>query len=68
MEQNFGNSIERGLFHIERQKKLMSTEMEKEGRQIESDDTVATSSDLFTVEGCCYEKALFLLKKKHTPK
>lgn len=68
MEQHFGNSIERGLFHIERQKKLLSTEMEKQKREIESDDCPTAPSDLFTVEGCCYELALYLLKKREAAK
>lgn len=66
MEKHFGNSIERGLFHIERKKELLRTEQTKKDAGIHSDDTVAVQSDLFSVEGACYELALFLLRKKQS--
>lgn len=64
MELNFGNVIEEGLFKIEKNKKMISTENKKKQKEIESDDQVAVGSDPFTLEGCCFELALYLLQHK----
>jgi len=64
MEKNFGNSIEEGLFKIEKNKKMICTEFKKKEKSICSDDRIVAQSDPFTIEGCCYELAVFLLKNK----
>lgn len=64
MERHFGNKIEESLFQIEKLRRQLSTEQKKKEQNISSDDKVSVHGDLFTVEGCCYELALFLLQNK----
>ena len=64
MESNFGNTIEDGLFRIEKGQQMILTETKKREKDISSDDRIAVQSDLFTVEGCCYELAVFLMKNR----
>ena len=66
MESNFGNVIEEGLFKIEKIKKMIMTESKKKENKVASDDKIYTQSDPFTVEGCCYELAIFMLKNRPT--
>lgn len=64
MEQHFQNKIEEGLFKIEKNKKMMLTENKKKMMNIDSDNHLLTQSDTFSIEGCCYELAVFLLKNR----
>ena len=67
METHFQDRIENGLFMIEKERRRVSRNQRKREIGCDTDDAVWDESDLFTVEGCCYALALYLLKQRPRP-